>query len=576
MSLSETRQRLSVAAAAAAAFGCSLCAQGWPRDDRWLILEHPLIRAGWPAADRLLASGYVQPLLGARTPIHEWRPLLSLSFLLQRVTTGFAPFPFHAVNLALHIGVCLLVLEVLRRRLGSHAALAGALVFAVLPVHAEVVAYISSRSELLAALSVLGAWIILDSPNPSAGRLAAGAAVFLAGALSKEHVLLFPLFLMMSDHAFHGRLPWQPGRLRVYAALAAAAALVLAGRAAVLPALAHGGVPYFTTASPLSRILTLSKFWVWHYLRPAVTGLGLCSDFSRPLIPDSSSADVAAWICLLLLLALSAAALRAFARRRPWGFWVLAPCLFLLPTSHLLMDLDTLGAQRFLYLPSLGLAAAAGWAFQRAEETSARAARVLFASIAIGLGGRAAWRAADWHSDLAYDRAAVACNPVSVKARAALGTDFLRAGQTAEGERILTALAESEPTSFDARFDLARLAYDRRDLSAARTRLDAAREIDPDAASGLVLQALLDESAGRLEDAERSLRRCVELAPDDATARYDLARVLARLGRPREAAEQLRRFLWLAPQDPDAPRARVWLRGLEGSSASPAGEAGRS
>ncbi len=255
MNLSKVRRdRAAVAAAAVAAFGVSLFGRGWPRDDRWLILEHPLLRAGWPGARELLFSGYVQPLLGAETPIHEWRPVLSLSFLLQRVTTGFAPLPLHAVNLALHVAVCLLVLEALRRRLPARAAAAGALVFAVLPVHAEVVAYLSSRSELLSALSVLGAWLLLGAPEkPSPRRIGLGAGVYLAGALSKEHALLFPLFLALADWTFAGRLPWSPERRRVHLALGLTAALALAGRALVLPELAGGGVPYFSGTPLLCR-----------------------------------------------------------------------------------------------------------------------------------------------------------------------------------------------------------------------------------------------------------------------------------------------------------------------------------
>ena len=546
MSPAEARARFSIAAAAALAFGVSLFGQGWP-------------------------SGYVQPLLGARTPIHEWRPLLSLSFLLQRMTTGFSPFPFHAVDLLLHILVALLVHEALRRRLGPRAAAAGALVFAVLPVHAEVVAYITSRSELLGAVSVMGSWLLLGSAQrPAWGRVAAGTALFLAGALSKEHVLLFPLFLAMSDWTFLGKRPWE--RLGAHVPLLVAAALVMAGRAAVLPAVADGGVPYFSTAPDLIKLLTLSKFWAWHYLRPAVAGIGLCTDFARPLIPDSSPTDLPAWISLLSLGTLLSLAIRAFLRRRSWGFWLLAPCLFLLPTSHLIIPLDTLGAQRFLYLPSLGLAAAAGWLFLRAEESAPRAARATLAALLLWLGVHAALRAADWHDDRAYYLAATSCNPVSVKARAALGTALLREGLLDEGERELLGAAALDSSFFDAAFNLARLSFARGDMAAARTRLAAARALDADDPDGLLLEALLDEGAGRLADAERSLARCVSLAPNDAVARYDHARVLARLGRPREAAAQLRAYLRLAPEDPDAPAARQWLKGLE---ASPAAASGR-
>lgn len=558
---SPARARAAVAAAAAAAFGVSVLSRGWPRDDRWLILEHPLLRAGLPGARELLLSGYVSPLMGAETPIHEWRPVLSLTFLLQRLLTGFAPAPLHAVNVALHAAASVLAFEALRRRLAPRAAAAGALLFAVLPVHAEVVAYLTSRSELLAALSVLGAWLLLGAPRrPSGKELAAGAAVYLAGSLSKEHALLFPAFLALADWTFAGRRPWEPERRRVHLALAAAAGLVLLGRAAVLPALAHGGVPYFAGTPPLPRLLTLAKYWVWWYARPALTGTGLCSDFARPMIPDARPDDLLAWAALLALAAGLAAAARAAARREPRGFWALGPCLFLLPTSHLLVELDTLGAQRFLYLPSLGLAAGAGVLFARAEARRPAAARAVLGAVLLALGTRAAARAVDWRSDAAYYRAAAACNPLSSRARAGLGAALLREGKQAEGEAALRAALTLEPALYDARVNLARLAYGRGDWDAAASALAAARAVRPRAPDALTLQALLEERAGRLAEAEASLRAALEALPGDATASFDLARVLALRRRPAEAAEALRAYLRREPGDGEARR---WLAELE-------------
>jgi tetratricopeptide (TPR) repeat protein len=570
MRLSETaRQRVLVAAGALAAYGVVLLGRGWPRDDRWLILEHPLLRAGWPAARRLLLSGYVEPLLGAQTRIYEWRPLLSLSFLLQRETTGFAPLPLHAVNLLLHVCVALLVFEVLRRRGPARAAAAGALVYAVLPVHAEVVAYVSSRSEQLAALSALGAWLLLGAPErPGPRRVAAGALVYAAGALSKESALLFPPFLMLADWAFSGRRPWDPERRRVHLALALAAALVLAGRAAVLPALAAGGEPYFARTAALPRLLTLAKFWVWSYARPAALGVGLCADFARPLIADARPDDLAAWACLLGVAAALAAAARALLRREAWGFWLIGPCLFLLPTCQLLMNLDVIGAQRFLYLPALGLAAAAAALFARAEARGAASARAGLAAVVLALGARAAARAADWRDDEAYDRAAVACNPVSAKARAALGLDLIRSGRGDAGERELAAALTLSPGQFEPAFNLARLDYDRGDDAGARAFLERARLTRPDDPDALVLSGLLDERAGRVEGVAETYARAVAIAPFDAPARYDLARALARGGRPAAAAEQMRAYLSLAPDDPGAPALRRWLSELDAAGAA--------
>lgn len=559
MNRADLRARGTVAGAAALAFGVSLFSKGWPRDDRWLILEHPLLRAGWPAAKELLLSGYVAPVMGAQTPIHEWRPVLSLTFLLQRATTGFAPFPFHAVNVALHAAVCLLVLEVLRRRLGARAAFAGALVFAVLPVHAEVVAYLTSRSELLAALSVLGGWLLLGSPEkPSPRRLAAGAAVYLAGALSKEHALLFPAFLALADWIFHGRRPWERERRRVYAALGGVAVAVLAARAAILPSIAHGGAAYFAGTPPLSRLLTLAKFWTWWYARPALLGAGLCADFARPFIADAGRSDPAAWAALLAVGAFAAAALRGAVRRESWSFWVLGPGLFLLPTSHLLMDLDTLGAQRFLYLPCLGLAAAAGALFARAEAARPKAARAALAGAALGLGVQAAARAADWRDDLSYYRAAVACNPVSAKARSGLGLAFARAGDPARAETELAEAARLNPSLPDPVMNLALLAYERGDWAAAREHVNRTLVLDPRAPDALTLLALLEERRGDWKSAAAALERAVETRPDDYVARFDLARAFAALGRPGLAAAQLDECVRLAPDAAAREEARAW------------------
>ncbi|HAZ08477.1 MAG TPA: hypothetical protein DCZ01_08165 [Elusimicrobia bacterium] len=564
MSRVEARARLAVASACVLSFGNSLFSRGWPRDDRWLILEHPLLRAGLPGARELLTSGYVQPLLGAQTPIHEWRPVLSLTFLLQRLTTGFAPFPFHAVNLTLHVLSALLVHEALRRRLGGRAATAGALLFAVLPVHAETVAYLTSRSELLGLLCVLGAWLLLGAPErPRARRLAAGAGAYLAGCLSKEHVLLFPLFLLMSDWTFCAVMPWHARRRAIYLSLLAATALVLLGRGLVLPSLACGGVPYFGGVPLLPRLLTLAKFWSWHYVRPAVTGVGLCSDYARPFFPDSTLYDLPAWAGLLGLIALVSFSVRSFLKREPWGFWLLGPCLFLLPTSHLLMPLDTLGAQRFLYLPSLALAAGAGALFLRAETRAPRAARAALGAVLVWLGARAALRAADWQDDVSYYRAAAACNPVSAKARSGLGAALLREGRNDEGEREILAASDLDPGLYDAAFNLARLSWGRGDRAQASKNLARARALRPDEPDALVLQALLDESEGRPAAAAAALARALRVRPHDAVARYNHARMLALLGQKRQAAVELKEFLRLAPDDADAPVARRWLAELE-------------
>lgn len=547
MSLSEpARARLLVAGLALAAFAPALTGAAWVIDDRPLILENALLHGGWGALGELLTTGYWSAVQGEHAAVHQWRPLLSLSFLLQIALTGFDPIWLRLVNLLLHAAASLLVLANLRDRLGPRAAAAGAAIFAVMPVHAESVVYITSRSELLGALAALGAWRLFPR------RPLAGAAVYLAGSLCKEHVLLFPLFLALSDWSFERRRPWDPERRRGYLLLAGAAAFVLAGRALLLPGIAEGGHPYFESTPYLERLLTLSKFWAAHYLWPMATGLGLCADFSRPLIPDSGPGDAAAWAALLALA-------WALSRR---SFWMLGPALFLLPTSNLIMDLDAIGAQRFLYLPSLGLAAGAGLLFARAERARAPAARAALAAALLWLGGRAATRSLDWTSEPRFYQAQTSCNPRSAKARTALGTALLREGRAAEGEAELRKSYEMEPL-YGAAYNLARSSFERGDRRAARDWARKAHAAPGGGTGALVLEALLDEQEGRWVDAEKKLRRAILIHPLDPTPRFNIARVFALHGSPELAATELRAFIRLTRPGAERDAALLWLGRLE-------------
>lgn len=562
MKSAEPSRRLAwtlLAGACLLAWGGTLSSKAWVRDDRPLILENPLLRA--KALGPLLTEGYWQPVAGALTPVHQWRPVLSLSFLAQVATTGFAQPPLRAVNLLLHWLVAGLLFEALRRPHGARAALAGAALWAVLPAHAESVAYLTSRSELLAGASVLGAWLLLGAPGSvSPRRLAAGALVFLLGALSKEHALLFPFFLALADWTFAGARPWDKPRRPVYAALLACGLAVLAGRALLLPGVAVGGEPYFQGTPLLSRLLTLSKFWASHYARPALSGAGMCVEYGRPLIPDSGPGDALAWLCLLGGLAALAAALRGLARRDSWSFWLLAPALFLLPTSHLLMELDSIGATRFLYIPTFFLAWLSGTLFAKAA--SRKAAAALLAAALLFYVSRSRAEARTWGDAESLYRATVACNPVSAKARTALGVVLLEKGEPEEGVALLRSALDADPRHYPAAYNLALAAYRAGDRPAAAKALAAARTLMPQAADGLALEGQLAEDAGRLRDAGKAYAAAAALLPYDAPSRWNLARVLALEGRRPEALAALDEFLRLAPNDPDAPEGRRWRERL--------------
>jgi len=552
-----------------AAFGATATQRAYLHDDSWIVERNALLDAGASGAGTLAATGYWEAAQGTAARVHEYRPLLMLTFLAQRLTTGRDARPMHAANVLLHALACVLVLLVLSRRLPSAAAYAGALAFAVMPSHAEAVAALTGRSELLVFDLLLGAWLLLE--GPAAGRrLAAGAALFLAALFVKEHALLFPVFLALSDWTFDRALPWSRERRRVHAVLLAAIAAGLLLRLAVLRIPFGGGEPYF--ADRLTAALTVSRFAFTRYLWPTLTGRGLCPDFARPLIPDSPPGDLASWPPLLVLGVLYAAGAAALLRRRAeWAFWLCAPSVFLLPTAHVLAPLDTIGAQRFLYLPSLGLAAGLGAAWAKAYAARPRAALAAGLLVLAGQAWACASFAGAWRDGLAYYETVIACNPVSGRARAAYGAELLLAGRPAEGDAQLAEAVRLAPGLALPYYNLARRAWDLGDSAEAARRVAESLERDPGSPDAWTLSALIAQARGRPAEAEDALRRALALAPWSPAANFNLARLELASGRSAEARAHLRAFARFAPRDPDAPWAlRVSSDGPLAPSARPA------
>jgi len=181
---------LGVAIAAAAPYA-NVVRCGFVYDDHGAIEEAPLIHSlgnTWT----LLAS---DTWIGAtRQPSGLYRPLTSLSFALNWALTGASPAPFHAVNVALHVVVCLLLFAALRRLgAGSSTSFAAAVLFAVHPLHTEAVTWIVGRAELIGAAFFLGGWLVhlrRDDADPRVGSLV--ALLYFLAMIGKESAATLP------------------------------------------------------------------------------------------------------------------------------------------------------------------------------------------------------------------------------------------------------------------------------------------------------------------------------------------------------------------------------------------------
>jgi Tfp pilus assembly protein PilF len=520
---------------------------GFAFDDGAIILENPTLARSAP-----WWQGLAEGFWPGRPQNGLYRPVTALTFRLQRGPGEDAAAGFHAVNLLLHVGVCLLSYALLLRLLGPRrgAALAIAVLFAVHPIHTEAVSYIQGRAELLAALAGLGGYFLWlfgrGRVTPSAIGL-----LFALAAGSKESAVGWGLLLaahragLLADGRGYRALRAQgPGALRRAlgrdaAAVAGFAAYLLARRVVLGSFLGLGDVdpidnPLFAAPWP-TRVLTA--------LAVAARGLGLTlwprhlsADYSFDAIPLTRSPLGPSGLLALALAAGIAAAFR-LRRRAPIPAWsVAAWASLLLPVSNLLFPIGTIMAERLWYLPSLGAIALLVWVGRAgvARFRSARAAVGIVLVVALLLAARTVVRNRDWTDDRTLFRAAVAAQPRSVKAHVNLASRLMTTGTAAdmaEAERHYRAAQAIAPDYLPVLNGLGYLYTRQRSYDAARALLQEAIAKQPGQPEAWVRLGNLELEVGRGAEALAAFEGALRAAPDLTEAWIGKASALFLLAR---------------------------------------------
>ncbi|HEU4688126.1 MAG TPA: hypothetical protein VFS23_07200 [Vicinamibacterales bacterium] len=169
-------------------------------------------------ADRLLsyfASDWTEGIYGHQ--LDELRPFLAFSYWLDAHLFGSTNVSgYHTTNLVLHLLNTLLVLAIARSIAPAEPALAAlaALLFALMPSHAEPVAWISGRVDSLAGLFYLGAFLCFARfrrANRHAWLLAA-LLIFIGGLFAKQSIVTFPAVILAFDMLMPGSRAAAGGR----------------------------------------------------------------------------------------------------------------------------------------------------------------------------------------------------------------------------------------------------------------------------------------------------------------------------------------------------------------------------
>ncbi len=461
------------------------------------------------------------------------RPLVTFSWAANYALAGLTPWPYHVTNVVIHalnsalLFTLLLAVGVWQQdRWARQRAVLGASLFAATPMAAESVAYVSSRSTLMASCFVLLTLILgLRGLRGSRVCLVLAPITFVLGLATKEEAIVAPALLALIDAVWlrrEGPPLTRTRRLGVYGpSVGLVCAGVIARRAATgawlpEPAIGHG-----------VYLLTQLAAFPGYVLRALIP---LNPSLFRGHPPATWPPEAATILWAVAGLALIGAAIAL--RRRAvivsvaigWMMICLAPSSTVLPLREMVVDHRAyLGGAFLLYLlaclwkPGRGvlflvlLAAFAARAFYvqwvladpvRAWEDVARRAP---ASPIVYRGlGDAYLSAGDWRAELTL-RKAVDLDPQDAESWTNLGVLFVKQDRFVEAEYAMQRAIELAP----------KLAQLHENL-------------------GLILGA-----QGRDAEAKVALEKAIALAPDLAAPRIDLAELLLRQGEVAYAAAVL-------------------------------------
>ncbi len=400
---------------------------GMARDGRALVSNDERIRvASYESVTRILHTPYWWPPMD-----RLYRPVTTLSFLINYsiLGNGSQPAGYHFINLVLHLlNVCLLfqLCCLLFRR--TVPALAAAALWAVHPIHTEVVTNIAGRADLLAGISIFGGLLIYARMSESTGQrrmiaIAGLLALAALGVFSKENAAVLAGLMFLWDLSFgtmtkRGML----SRLPFYAAALIPLLLFAIIRRQVFSGLSLDETnildnPLLGLGFLQSRFMALKVIGLYLWL--LAFPISLSSDRSYNQIPVDRLGDPLAWLAVAVVIGLLAAAIVMYRRDRLlfWcaGFFAIA----IFPTSNLPMQIGTIAAERFLYVPTAGFAiAVAALAFRWKPES--RVAAILGAVVLL-FAARTFARNPAWDSDLAISTADVQSAPNSFRMHTVYG-----------------------------------------------------------------------------------------------------------------------------------------------------------
>jgi hypothetical protein len=498
-------------------------------DDDAYVRANPHVNAGLTAAN---ASWEL-----THADAGNFAPLTMLSHMLDVQLFGLRPGPMHAMSLALHTLNAVLLLLVLYGYSGAWwRSAAVALLFAVHPLRVEPVAWIASRKDVLSAcffLLTLELWRRWTR-DPAPWRYALACVALTLGLLAKPVLVVTPFVLLLLDAWPLQRLGSGTFAARVrekWAMWLLAAGFVVIG---LRTQGATGALALVPGLTPMLRLSNAVRT-VWIYVGQSFWPVRLVA-FEPHDLQMHALAFAAAALGLVAMTAL----LLTLRQRRPWlalgWLWYVG---MLVPVLNLVQVGPHARADRFTYLPAIGLTVMLVWELGDRLGRS-RAGRIAATAAVLGaaalLGAATVRQVSAWRDTRTMYERILAAEP----GRGTVLIRWLHGDMEMVDGHSTAALADYEQV---ARFM----------PQHPRAQMDVANALG---------------RLGRVDEALAHVERAVALAPDSLEYRRLLAEELKARGRYGEALTHYEAIAARRPDDLNALLNAAWMRATLPDAAS--------
>jgi tetratricopeptide (TPR) repeat protein len=444
-----------------------------------------------------------------------------------------------------------------------------AALFAIHPLHVESVAWIAERKDVLSAvffMLTLGAYAHY-ARQPSIGRYIVMSIMFALGLMSKPMFVTVPLVLLLIDY-------WPLNRAQRSASFAKATAargvrdqkpeagfkrrswrnliaekiplLVLSAALSVATIFAQRQGEARLEELPfmwrITNALAACVVYIWQMIWPANLALVYPHPGRLPLWEIAGAAALLFAITIFVFV---------FRKRKPYfvtgWFWYL---VMLLPVIGLIQVGGQAHADRYTYLPQLGLYLIAAWGIVDLSVSRRHHREILCAAAAVIIAAFA-WRAwiqtSYWHDSEKLWRQTLALTNQNDIAHQGLGEFLLQHHRVDEAISEFRTVLSRHPNSPEANFQLASALIEKGEFESAVEyyRKVLAAGSDTTTAHCALGDALLQ--LGKLDDALNEYNRALKIDPANSRAETSLASALLEHTRGEEAIEHYRNVVRREP-----------------------------